>query len=109
MAAGRPASLPSTSPARFFTGSGQVRPRLAKVFHQPEKERQIALGDALLVERQDVIAAAGVDQEIRVLDALGDALVGEEIADVVTGEEAAEILRRHIGIDCHEGSKNLRG
>jgi hypothetical protein len=51
--------------------------------HQAEKERQVAFGDALLVERQDEISRRGVQQEVGVLDALGDALVGQEFADVV--------------------------
>ncbi len=109
IAAGRPASLPSTLPARFFTGCGQVMPRLARCSISAEKERQIALGDAPLVERQDEIAAAGMDQKIRILDALGDALVGQQLADVVAGEKAREVFRRDIGIDRHESLQRLRG
>ena len=79
------------------------------MLHQAEEKRQIALGDAPLVEREDVIAAAGMNEEIRVLDALGDALVGQQLADVITGKEAGEILRRDIGIDRHEGLQTPRG
>jgi hypothetical protein len=42
-----------------------------------------------------------MDQKIGVLDAFGDALVREQIADVVTGEKGLEVLRRDIGIDRH--------
>ena len=63
-----------------------------QVLHQAEKERQVVGGDALLVERQDEIAAAGVDQEVGVLDALGDALVGQQLAEIVAGEEAREVF-----------------
>ena len=72
------------------------------MLHQPQEERQVALGDAPLIERENEIAAAGVNQKIRVLDTLGDALIGEELADVVAGEEGAEVFRRDIGIDSHE-------
>ena len=72
------------------------------MLHQRQKKRQVALGDAPLVERQDEIAAAGVDEKIRILDAFGDALVGQQLADVVTGEERPEVFRRDIGIDRHE-------
>src|SRR4029078_5126292 len=44
---------------------------------------------------------AGVHQEIRILDALRDAFVGEELADIVTREKAGEVLRRHVGVDRH--------
>ena len=80
-----------------------------QMLHQRQEKRQIAFGDAPLIEREDVIAAAGMNEEIRVFDALGDALVGKQLADVVTGKEAAEILRRDIGIDRHEGLQVPRG
>ena len=109
IAAGRPASRPSVSPGavldRLRAGDAAVR----QMLHQRQKERQVAFGHPLLVERQDEVAAAGVDQKIRVLDALGDALVGHELADVVTGEEGGEVFRRDIGIDRHEDSPAERG
>ena len=45
--------------------------------HQPKKERQVAFGDALFIQGQDEIARSGMQQEIGILDALGDALVGQ--------------------------------
>ena len=101
IAAGRPATWPSTSPRLFLTGCGQVMPRACQVLHQPEKERQILGRDALLVEREDEIAAAGMDEKIRILDALRDALVGEQFPDVVTGEKGPKVFRHHIGVDGH--------
>ena len=71
------------------------------MLHQAEEERQVLGGDAPLVEREDEIAAAGVDQEVRVLDPLGDALVGEQLADVVAGEKGREVFRRDVRIDGH--------
>ena len=50
---------------------------LRQMLHQAEEERQVGAVDALLVERQDVGAARRVQQEIGVLRALGDALVGQ--------------------------------
>ena len=72
-----------------------------QVLHQAEKERQVLGRDALLVEGEDEIAAAGVDEEIRVLDPFRDALVGEQFPDVVIGEEGPEVFRRYVGIDRH--------
>ena len=51
--------------------------------HQAEEERQIVPRDALLIQRQDEGAGRGVQQEVGILDALGDALVGQQFADVV--------------------------
>ena len=104
IAAGRPAILPSTPPCLFFTGCGQIDAARRQMLHQPEEERQVAFGDALFVERENEIAGAGVHQKIGILDALGDALVGEQFADVVAGEKAGEIFRRDVGIDRHEAS-----
>ena len=42
------------------------------------------LKNIIFIQREDEIAGAGVHQEIRVLDALRDAFVGEKFADVVT-------------------------
>jgi hypothetical protein len=61
----------------------------------------------LAKEREDEIAAAGMDQEVRVLDALGDAFIGKEFADVVAGEEGREVFRRDIGVNRHESLQRL--
>src|SRR5262249_38689184 len=45
--------------------------------------------------------AARMNQKVRVLDPLGNPLVGEKLADVVTGEEEGEVFRRDIGVDSH--------
>ena len=79
------------------------------MLHQPQKERQVALGDAPLVKRKNEIAAAGVNQEIRVLDAFGDALIGKKLTDVVTGKERREVFCRDVGIDGHKVLQCLRG
>src|SRR5262249_16262122 len=64
-----------------------IEPARGEMLHQSEKERQIVARDPLLIEREDEIAAAGVQQEVRVLDALGNALVGQKLAEVVASEE----------------------
>ena len=51
--------------------------------HQAEEERQVAFRDALLIQRQNEISGRGVQQEVGILDALGDALVGQQFADLV--------------------------
>ena len=55
-----------------------------EMLHQAQKKRQVAFRDALFVQRENEISGAGVHQEIRVLDALRDAFVGEQFADVIT-------------------------
>ena len=97
---------PSGEPAQYFAGAVLDRLRAGdaaarQMLHQPQEERQVALGNATLIQREDEIALAGMNQKIRVLDALGDALVGQKLADVVTGEELAEVFRRDVGIDSH--------
>ena len=101
IAAGRPATLPSASPFLFLIGSGQVMPAAGQVLHQAEEERQVLGRHPLLVEGQDVVAGRGVDQEVRVLDPLRDALVGQQLAELVAGQKARQFLRRDVGIDGH--------
>ena len=59
---------------------------IRKMIEQREKEGQISFVDALLIEREDESVRSCVDQEIAVLDALGDALCRNKGADIVAGE-----------------------
>src|SRR5665213_4020017 len=77
--------------------------------HQAEKERQVALGDALLIQRQDKIARRGVQQEVGVLDALGDALVGQQFADAVRRQEFRKLVGGDVGINRHRGYSAASG
>ena len=72
-----------------------------QMLHQRQKERQILGRDTLLVKREDEIAAAGMNEKIRILDALGNALIGEQLPDVVTGEKGSKVFRHHVGVDGH--------
>jgi hypothetical protein len=47
------------------------------MLHQRQEKRDVTSGDALFVERENVIAGAGVNQEIGILDAFRNALVGQ--------------------------------
>src|SRR5262249_59691130 len=60
--------------------------------------------DALFIERKNEIAGTGVYQKIGVLNPLGDALVGEQFANVISGKKAGEIFRRNVGVDRHTAS-----
>ena len=46
-----------------------------------------------------------MQQEVGVFDALGDALVGEQFADVVTGQEFRKLVGGDVGIDRHVMSR----
>ena len=109
IAAGRPASVLSASPPLFLTGSGQLMPRLGEMRHQREKERQVALGDALFIQRQDEIAGGRVQQEIGILHALGDALVGQEFAEIVGFEEFRKLFGGDVGVNRHRAYSAASG
>ena len=92
MAAGRLASS-----AERFAGSVLDRLRAGEaarreVLHQTEEKRQVRRRYPLLVERQDEIAAARMQQKIRILDPFRDALIGQKIADIVAGEKLLQFL-----------------
>src|ERR1044072_7406425 len=69
--------------------------------HQVQEEWQIIPGDALFIERQNERTGAGVQQEIGVLDALGDALVGQQFAELVTVEKLCKLVGGDVGIHRH--------
>ena len=69
---------------------------------QAEKEGQVVRVHPLLVEREDEGALRGADQVVRVLDAFGDALGGEELADAVARHEGGHLVIGHFGIDGHD-------
>ena len=75
---------------------------------EAEEERQVLARDAALVEREDEGPARGVHDVVGVLDALGDALVGEQLAQPVAGDEGRELLVGDFGVDGHGVSGAFR-
>jgi hypothetical protein len=69
--------------------------------HQAEKERQVVDGDALFIERQEKRSGGGVQQIVGVLDAFGDALVGQHLADFVGFQKIRKLLGGDVGVDRH--------
>ena len=43
-----------------------------------------------------------MQQEVGILDALGDALVGEQLADVVAFQELREVFGGDVGVNRHD-------
>src|SRR5262249_54833087 len=77
--------------------------------HQAEEERQIVPVDALFIQRQDERPCRGVQQEVGILDAFGDALVGQQFADVVTLEEFRKLIGGDVGVNRHGGYSAASG
>ena len=74
---------------------------LRQMLHQRDEERQVPRRHPLLVEGQDEIAVRRGEEEIRVLDPLGDALARQHLADVVERDKGAQLVVGDIGIDRH--------
>jgi hypothetical protein len=49
-----------------------------------------------------------VQQEVGILDALGDALVGEQFADVVALEKLREVFGGDVGVNRHVSTLLVR-
>ena len=101
MAAGRPASVAERLAAPVLDRQRTADAAAGEMRHQREKKRQVALGDALLIQRQDEIAGRAVQQEVGILHALGDALVGQEFAEIVGFEEFRELFGGDVGVNRH--------
>src|SRR5229473_1260319 len=69
--------------------------------HQAEEKRQVVPCDALFIQRQDEVARGGVEQEIGILDALGDALVGQQFADLVSAEKLRKFVGGDVSVNRH--------
>ena len=74
-----------------------------EMLHQPQEERQIVLLHPPFVERQNERPLLGDQQEVRVFDAFGDALAGDDPADVVLLGEGLNLLVGDFGVDGHGG------
>src|SRR5438093_4695900 len=72
-----------------------------KMRHQTEKKRQVGFRDPLLVQRQDEVSGARMQQEVGILYALGDALVGQHFADLVTRQELRKLVGGDVGVNRH--------
>jgi hypothetical protein len=97
---------PSRQRAQRFAFAGRHRLRasdsmLRQMRHQAEKERQIAQAHALFIQREKEISCRGVQHEIRILDAFGDALVGQQFADVVTAQKFRKLFGGDVGVHRH--------
>jgi len=71
------------------------------MLHQAEEERQILPPGALFIKRQDVAAALGLQHEVGVLDALGDAFARQRAPQVVPGEESLQLVVADFGVNSH--------
>ena len=101
IAAGRPATLAKRLSVAALDRQRAADAALREMLHQPEEEREVGFRDALLVERQDVVAGLGAEQKVGVFDALGDALEGEERAEIVGAQKRLEVGIADIGVDRH--------
>jgi hypothetical protein len=68
---------------------------------ESEKERQVLRRHSLLIQRKNEMAASGVNQKVRVLHSLRNALVGKEVADVVEGQKGRKLLGPDVGVNGH--------
>ena len=73
----------------------------SEVLHESEEERQIFGPHPLLIEGQDVAALGRAQQIVGVLHALGDALEGGHLAQLVVLQERLQRLVRNLGVDSH--------
>ena len=75
------------------------------MLHQPQIEGQVGGIHPLLVKGEDEGAAIGLQIEIGILHALGNALEGKGRADIVVPEQPLQILEGDFGIDRHDAPK----
>ena len=104
MAALRRFRLTSERPSRGLDRQRAMHAALGQMLHQPQEEGQVFGRHPLFIQGQDEGAAVGLQVEIGVLDAFGDALEGQGGADVVLLQQPLQLLETDIGINGHGGS-----
>src|SRR5271170_1603011 len=71
------------------------------MLHETNKERQVLGFHPLLIEGENMLAAAGAQQEVGILDPFGDALERSRLPDIVTRQKGAQRIVRDFGVDSH--------
>ena len=69
--------------------------------HQVQEIGQVLGPRAPLIDRQDEPPALGLQQEVGILDPLGDALEDQGRAQVEAGQELLQLGVGDVGIDGH--------
>ena len=75
-----------------------------QMLHQAEKERQVGFDDTAFIEGENEKARFAMEQVVRILDALGNALARQQAAKLVALEEDREVLVGYFSIDGHSWS-----
>src|SRR5690606_13507810 len=88
------------SVARVYRG-GAGDGTAGEMLHQPKEEGEISFFHPLFIEREDVAAFGGFQEEIRVFYPFGDTLEGKGLAQVIAGEEGSEFFVGNFRIDGH--------
>ena len=105
-------AIQSTTPWTISSGADApaVTPRVATVtrrdsyiltLHEAKEKRQILSTDPLLIEGQNITVEPGSKQKVGVLDAFGDALAGDDVADIILADKIPQIGIGNLGIDGH--------
>src|SRR3546814_4514004 len=74
------------------------------MLRQRHEKGQIFFPHALFIKREYVTPPGGIDEIVRIFDALGNALGRKQRAFVVTLEKAGQRLARNMGINRHYSS-----
>src|SRR6185312_2652059 len=85
---------------------GTMDGALRQMLHQADEEGQVLGMDALLIQGEDEGAPVGLEIEIGVLDAFGDALERQGLADIVLLQQPLQVLETDFGIDSHLRSES---
>src|SRR3546814_18491459 len=78
------------------------------MLRQRNEKGQIFFPHALFIKREYVTPPGGIDEIVRIFDALGKALGRTQRAFVVTLEKAGQRLARNMGVNRHYSSSSGR-
>ena len=75
-----------------------------QMIKQTDEERQVTGIDPFFIECQDVSPRRHGQKKVGILDAFGDALEGDDLAQVVGGHKFDQFLVRDFRVDSHGGN-----
>ena len=99
---------PATESAQGFAvapmhGRRTMDATAGQMIHEAQEIGQVVRAHPFFIEREDVAACPRAQKVVGILHALGDAVEGCHLAQVVIAEEGLQILVRYLGVDGHRG------
>src|SRR5262249_3418591 len=84
-------------------GEGTGNAARGQMLQKAQKEGEVGLAHALLIECENERGLVRLQVEVRIFDAFCNALEAQGGADSILRKESLELIERDVGVDRHDG------